>query len=149
MRKVLSLAAIAAMALATYAEAAQRRRFAVAIRGCDQATVAAVYFWKAKPGKLEEYNRYIREVAEPIDAAAQRRGAFLTVLTLRSHKQDSSWTHMRVFLLKDETQLLKLAAELDAAGERLEPDAAKRKAREEYAGTLRDAAGQEVVELLR
>ena len=31
-------------------------------RVAERGAVAAIYYWKAKPGKLEEYNRYIREV---------------------------------------------------------------------------------------
>src|SRR5438552_2084645 len=38
----------------------------------EDSHVGAVYFWKAKPGKLEEYNKYIREFAEPIDEEARR-----------------------------------------------------------------------------
>src|SRR5262245_48204718 len=32
--------------------------------------------WKAKPGKLDEYNRYIHNYAALIDGEARRRGAF-------------------------------------------------------------------------
>jgi hypothetical protein len=38
----------------------------------ESATLAQIYFWRAKPGKLDEYTRYIRERAEPIDAEARR-----------------------------------------------------------------------------
>ena len=114
----------------------------------ELGAVAAIYHWKAKPGKLEEYNRYIREVAEPIDREAQRRGAFISVTTYVSQKRDSPWTHMRIFVLKDRAQLENLSKALDAAGARLEPDEAKRKARAEYAATLRDRVSDEVVEIL-
>jgi len=115
----------------------------------EEGTVAVVYYWKAKDGKMEEYNRYIREVAAPIDAEGQRQGAFLSVTTYISQKKDSPWTHMRVFILKDRDQANKLSAALDAAGVRLEPDEAKRKARSEYAATLRDFVGQDLVEILK
>ena len=62
-------------------------------------SIAEVYYWKAKPGKLEEYQRYIRDYAAPIDREAQRRGAFISVTTYISQKTDSPWTHMRIFLL--------------------------------------------------
>jgi hypothetical protein len=114
-----------------------------------QGAVAVVYYWKAKEGKVEEYNRYIREVAEPIDAEGQRQGAFLSVTTFVSQKQEGPWTHMRVFILKDRSQLEGLSAVLDAAGVRLEPDETKRKARSEYAATLRDFVGQETLDILR
>ena len=71
----------------------------------ERGAVAAIYYWKAKPGKLEEYNRYIREVAEPIDGEAKRRRAFISVTTYMSQKADSPWTHMRIFVLKDRVQL--------------------------------------------
>jgi hypothetical protein len=56
---------------------------------------------------------------------------------------------MRIFVIKDRAQLDKLSQALEAAGARLEPDEAKRKARAEYAATLRDRVSQEVVEILR
>ncbi len=117
-------------------------------RVTETGGVAAIYYWKAKPGKLEEYNRYIREVAEPIDREARQHGAFISVTTYVSQKPDSPWTHMRIFILKDRGQLENLSQALDAAGVRLQPDETKRKARAEYAATLRDAAGQEVVDIL-
>jgi len=39
------------------------------------ARVAEVYFWRARPGMLPEYNRYIREVAEPTEQERHRAGA--------------------------------------------------------------------------
>ena len=43
------------------------------------ATLAQIYAWRAKPGRFDEYTRYIRDVAEPIDHEAQRVGAFVSV----------------------------------------------------------------------
>ena len=113
------------------------------------ATVARVYYWRAKPGKLADYNRYVREVAEPIDMDAQRRGAFISVTTFVARDTLSPWTHMRVFLLRDSTQLAALADALARAGERLEPDSARRRVRGEYAATLRDRVGDTTLEILR
>ncbi len=121
----------------------------VSIRAQESGSVAILYTWKAKPGKLQEYNRYIREVAEPIDAEAKRQGAFISVTTFVSQKSDSPWTHMRVFVLKDREQLHDLSKALDSAGVRLEPNEAKRKARAEYAATLRDLVNQEEVDILK
>ena len=112
-------------------------------------TIAQIYYWRARPGKLEEYNRYIREVAEPIDRAAQERGAFLSVTTYVAHDTLVPWTHMRVFILRDSAQLAALGAALDSAGMRLEPDSAKRRLRSEYAATLRDRVGQSTATILR
>jgi hypothetical protein len=113
------------------------------------ATLARVYFWRAKPGKLADYNRYVRDVAEPIDMDAQRRGAFVSVTTYVARDTLSPWTHMRVFLLRDSTQLAALADALARAGERLEPDSARRRVRGEYAATLRDRVGDTTLEILR
>lgn len=113
-----------------------------------RATVAQVYFWRAKPGMLDAYNRYIVQVAEPIDAEARQRGAFLSVTTYQSTDSLSPWTHMRVFLLRDSAQLAGLAAALDAAGARVEPDSAKRRMRTQYAATLRDPAGTATLRIL-
>jgi len=112
-------------------------------------TLAQIYYWRARPGKLEEYSRYIREVAEPIDHEAQRAGAFLSVTTYLSRDTATAWTHMRVFILRDSIQLAALGPALDSAGIRLEPDSARRRARGEYAATLRNRLGAATVEVLR
>ena len=114
----------------------------------EDSHMGAVYFWKAKPGKLEEYNKYIREFAEPIDEEARRGGAFLSVTTYVSNRPDAPWTHMRIFVLKDRTQLQGLSAALDTAKLRLHPDEAQRAQKDAYAATLRDFVSQEEVEIL-
>ena len=116
--------------------------------GQESAPVAVIYYWKAKPGKLEEYNRYIKNVAEPVDEDARRHGAFLSVTTYVSRKTDGSWTHMRIFLLKDRAQEATLAKALDDADVRMEPNGAKRKEKEDLASSLRDFAGEEEVNIL-
>lgn len=113
-----------------------------------EGTLARVYYWRAKPGKFFEYTDYITKLAEPIDHEAQRRGAFLSVTTYLSSDTSSTWTHMRVFILKDSAQLAGLSAALDAAGVVVEPDSAKRRARSQYGATLRDAAGSATYRLL-
>ena len=114
-----------------------------------EGSLARIYYWRARPGRLADYNRYIREVAEPIDREAQRAGAFLTVTTFLAQDTASAWTHMRVFVVRDSVQLAGLGAALDAAGARLEPDSARRRVRSEYAVTLRDRVGDATVEVLR
>ena len=115
----------------------------------DMGTLARVYYWRAKPGRLEDYNRYIRDVAEPIDREAQRQGAFISVTTFLTQDTTSAWTHMRVFILRDSSQLAGLGAALDAAGARLEPDSARRRTRSEYAATLRDRVGDATATIVR
>jgi len=97
---------------------------------------------------VEAYSAYIRDVAQPIDEDARRHGAFISVTTYQSHDTLSTWTHMRVFLLRDSTQLASLGAALNAAGARIEPDSTKRRARSDYAATLRDAAGTAVLDII-
>jgi hypothetical protein len=113
------------------------------------ATLGQIYFWRAKPGKLEEYTRYIRERAEPIDEEARRSGAFVSVTTYVAADTTVPWTHMRVFALRDSMQLRSLGAALSAAGVRLQPDSVKRREQSEYSATLRDRVGAVVVELVR
>jgi hypothetical protein len=113
------------------------------------ASLAQIYFWRAKPGKLEEYTRYIRERAEPIDEEARRAGAFLSVTTYLASDTTVAWTHMRVFLLRDSTQLRALGDALTAAGARVQPDSVQRRVQSEYSATLRDRVGATVVEVVR
>jgi len=117
--------------------------------GLEAGTLARIYYWKAKPGKFEEYTRYVREHAEPIDAEAQSQGAFVSVTTFMTEDPESPWTHMRVFVLRDAAQLEGLSAALSAAGVRLEPDSVKRRQAGEYSATLRDAVGSATVDILR
>ena len=112
------------------------------------ATLAQVYYWRAKPGMLAAYTAYIRDVAQPIDEDARQHGAFITVTTYQSRDTLSPWTHMRIFWLRDSAQLASLGAALNAAGARIEPDSAKRRTRSEYAATLRDAAGSAVLDII-
>jgi hypothetical protein len=113
------------------------------------ASLAQVYYWRAKPGMLGAYDAYIRDVAQRIDEDARQHGAFISVTTYQSRDSLSPWTHMRVFLLRDSAQLGALGAALNAAGERIEPDSAKRRARSAYAATLRDAVGSAVLDVIR
>jgi len=115
----------------------------------DAPAIAQIYLWRAKPGKAEEYSRYIREVAEPIDYEAQRRGAFISVATYVARDTTVPWTHLRIFLLRDSAQLAALGPALDSAGMRLEPDSVKRRVRGEYSATLRDRVGAVTADLLR
>ena len=115
----------------------------------NQGTIAQIYYWRAKPGKYAEYTRYVHDVAEPIDAEAHRRGAFISVTTYMTPDTTSMWTHMRVFVLRDSAQLRGLSAALDSAGIRLEPDSVKRRQRGEYSATLRDRVGAATVAILR
>lgn len=115
----------------------------------SEATLAQIYFWKARPGMLAEYTSYIRDVAEPIDDEAQRGGAFVSVTTYVSADTTLPWTHMRVFLLRDSVQLSGLGAALSAAGVKLEPDSTRRRVQGEYSATLRDRVGAVVTRIVK
>lgn len=114
-----------------------------------QPALAQIYFWRARPGMTAEYDRYIREVAEPIDREAQRSGAFITVTTYAANDTTLPWTHMRVFLLRDSSQLRGLSGALSAAGTRLQPDSVLRRRQGEYSATLRDRVGAAVTQIVR
>ena len=129
--------------------AARREVSSAEANEVDAATLAQIYFWRAKPGKLEEYTRYIREHAEPIDEEARRAGAFVSVTTFMAADTLVPWTHMRVFTLRDSLQLRGLGAALTAAGVRLQPDSVRRRQQGEYSATLRDRVGAAVVEIVR
>ena len=113
------------------------------------AALAQVYFWRARPGKVDEYTRYIRDVAAPIDEEARRTGAFISVTTYMASDTLVPWTHMRVFLLKDSAQLRGLGAALNDAGVRVQPDSVKRRQQSEYSATLRDRVGAQVATIVR
>lgn len=119
------------------------------VESASSGSLAQIYYWRAKPGKFEEYTRYVRDVAEPIDAEAHRRGAFVSLTTYMTQDTASAWTHMHVFILRDSTQLRGLSAALDSARRRLEPDSTKRSQRAQYLATLRDRVGAATVSILR
>jgi len=114
-----------------------------------QPTLAQIYFWRAKPGKVDEYTRYVRNVAAPIDEEARRAGAFISVTTYLASDTLVPWTHMRVFLLRDSAQLRGLGAALNDAGVRVQPDSVKRRQQGEYSATLRDRVGAMVSTIVR
>lgn len=56
---------------------------------------------------------------------------------------------MRVFLLRDSTQLRGLSDALTAAGARMQPDSVQRRQQGEYSATLRDRVGATVMQIVR
>ena len=142
-----AVVATAATLLGCASSGNTRAREAAAPAG--EARLAQIYFWRAKPGKLEEYTRYIRERAEPIDEEARRAGAFISVTTFMASDTTVPWTHMRVFIVRDSTQLRALSDALTAAGVRIQPDSVKRREQSEYSASLRDRVGATVVDIVR
>ena len=112
--------------------------------------VFVAYYWRARPGKLEEYTAYIKDTAEAIDEDARRAGVFEEVRTVTPAPGTvADWTHLRIFRLKNAAAEAALAAGLDAATLRVVPDEARRKANSERSAGLRDLVRREVWTSLR
>jgi len=120
-----------------------------------QAEPAAfvAYYWRARPGRVQEYNAYITNVAVPIDDDARRAGVFEEVRTVMPTPGPDGalpdWTHLRIFRLKNRAAVDKLGAGLDAATARVVPDEAQRKANSARSAELRDLLRREVWTELR
>jgi hypothetical protein len=106
-----------------------------------------------RPGKLEEYNAYIKGTAERIDEDARRAGVFIEVTTvLATPNPDGTrpdWTHLRMFKLKNMAAVEGLSPGLDAATLRVVPDEAQRKANTTRSAEMRDLVRREVWTTLR
>src|SRR4051812_8704521 len=110
-----------------------------------EGAVFVAYYWRARPGKIDEYNDYIRNTAEKIDESARQAGAFEEVRTVTPAPGTvADWTHLRVFRLKNAAAEQALGAGLDAATLRVVPDEATRKANNERSAGLRDLVRREV-----
>jgi len=143
MKQLLALSVVAALAVPALASAGQSPSSA------DTAVFVA-YYWRARPGKIDEYNAYIKNVAEAIDESARRAGVFEEVRTVTPAPGTAAdWTHLRIFRLKNAAAEQALAAGLDAATLRIVPDEATRKANSELSAGLRDLVRREVWTQLR
>jgi hypothetical protein len=112
--------------------------------------VFVAYYWRARPGRIDEYNDYIKNTAEAIDEDARRAGVFEEVRTVTPAPGTvTDWTHLRIFRLKNAAAEQALAAGLDAATLRVVPDEARRKANSERSAGLRDLVRREVWTQLR
>ena len=112
--------------------------------------VFVAYYWRARPGKIDEYNDYIKDTAETIDEDARRAGVFEEVRTVTPAPGTvTDWTHLRIFRLKNAAAEQALGAGLDAATLRVVPDEAQRKANSERSAGLRDLVRREVWTQLR
>ena len=106
----------------------------------DDPPIYVAYYWNARPGREAAYEEYIRTVALPIDDEARRSGAFEELRTYVPDAPNGTWTHLRVFRVRNQAQLEAFGAAMDAAGKRLWPDAEKRP----KADDLRDLVKREV-----
>ncbi|MCU1384104.1 MAG: hypothetical protein JWL71_2801 [Acidobacteria bacterium] len=112
--------------------------------------VFVAYYWRARPGKVQEYSDYIKNTAEAIDESARHAGVFEEVRTVTPAPGTATdWTHLRIFRLKNAAAEQALAAGLDAATLRVVPDEATRKANSDRSAGLRDLVRREVWTQLR
>ena len=143
MKQMLALGVCAALLLPVLVSAGQSPASA-------DTPVFVAYYWRAKPGKIDEYNAYIKGTAEKIDEDARRAGVFEEVRTVTPAPGTvADWTHLRIFRLKNAAAEQALGAGLDAATLRVVPDEATRKANSERSGGLRDLVRREVWTQLR
>jgi hypothetical protein len=143
MKRTVLLVVLAALLAPFDASAGQRPASA-------DTTVFVAYYWRARPGKIDEYNDYIKNTAEAIDEDARRAGVFEEVRTVTPAAGTvTDWTHLRIFRLKNAAAEQALGAGLDAATLRVVPDEAKRKANNERSAGLRDLVRREVWTALR
>jgi len=137
-----ALAIVLAIAGLTYTPHAQP--------STSDAPAFVAFYWRAKPGKLAEYNDYITKVAVPIDEDARRHGVFEEIRTVMpAAGTTTDWTHLRIFRVKSLAAVDAFQAGMDAATARSVPDEAQRKANSERSATLRDAVRREVWTELR
>jgi len=137
MKQVFALGVAAALLLPVLISAGQSP--------ASDTPVFVAYYWRAKPGKIDEYNAYIKGTAEKIDEDARRAGVFEEVRTVTPAPGTvTDWTHLRIFRLKNAAAEQALGAGLDAATLRIVPDEATRKANSERSAGLRDLVRREV-----
>ena len=112
-------------------------------------SVYVAYFWRAKPGMIDQYNDYIKGTAEKIDEDARKAGVFEEVVTVTPSQMGTSaaiteWTHLRILKLKNHAAAEALGKGLDEATLRVVPDENQRKRNSERSATLRDFVRQEI-----
>jgi hypothetical protein len=108
------------------------------------------FYWRAKPGRLDAYNEYIRSVAVPIDEDARRHGVFEELRTVMpAPGTTTDWTHLRIFRVNNLAAAEAFQAGMDAATARIVSDEAQRKANSERSAGLRDMVRREVWTELR
>ena len=137
--------AVAALAGLSAAAAVYAMRVPSVRAQAPQRAAYVAYYWRARPDQVAAYGDYIRKVAEPIDADAQRAGAFIDVRTVTPAEGTSAdWTHLRIFRVKDAAAAQARGDALDRATARVVPDDATRKANSARAAGLRDFVRQEI-----
>jgi hypothetical protein len=88
--------------------------------------IAAITYFKAKPGQIDAYSKWTAETAKAVDDWAQEHGAFESVTTYVLPVPDGPWTHMRIFMFKSREQMQGMGKVMDAAHKAVFPDPEKR-----------------------
>ena len=152
-RTVLTGVIVATAALVTAGMTDRTLQARAAVQSPGDAPAYVAYYWRARPGRLEEYSAYIKGSAEKIDEDARRAGVFLEVTTVVATPNPDGtkpdWTHLRIFKVKNLAAVDDLGPGLDAATLRVVPDEAQRKANSARSADLRDAVRREVWSTLR
>lgn len=107
------------------------------------ATVCCARAFKVRvlPGQEAAYERYLRDVVEPIDAMAHEAGVFAHMHALRPEGDGAHWTHARVFFFSDEAQRQRFTEDMAAAAARFDGSPAATERRKALAATLRETVG--------
>lgn len=127
--------------------------WATSVQPAGEAPAYVAYYWRVRPGRLEDYNAYIKGTAEKIDEDARRAGVFIEVTTvLATPAPDGTkpdWSHLRIFKLQNLAAVDGLSPGLDAATLRVVPDEAQRKSNSARSAEMRDLVRREVWTTLR
>jgi hypothetical protein len=111
-------------------------------------TCARIIYWRARPGQLDAYSRYLHAYVEPIDEAARVAGVLRSYATWIDSTPGAPWTHMRLFVFDDVAQRDVMKDGLARIAAQLMPDATQRAQRAALAETLRDKAGEQDLDSL-
>ncbi len=131
------------------------------------ATCAKLLWFRAAPGRHDEYSAYLHDHVEPIDHEAVREGALLDMLTIVNPTGESAngspgtetrpasgddpsrgWTHLRIFLFENAEQRAAVKTAFARIAPQLEPDAALRESRKAAGTALRTLLREQDVDLL-
>ena len=107
------------------------------------ATVVCARAFKVRvlPGQEAAYERYLREVVEPIDAIAHAAGVFAHMHAMRPENPDAGWTHARVFFFADDAQRDRFTDTMARAAAQFDGLPAATERRKALAATLRATVG--------
>ena len=142
-----------------------------------EATCAKLIWFRAAPGRHDEYSAYLHDHVEPIDREAVREGALLDMITLLNPTGDAEegshhdgtpadspaakdrkpgaaanpahgWTHLRIFLFDSAEQRAAVKSAFARIAPRLEPDGTLRESRKAAGTALRSLVAEQDVDLL-